>query len=115
EVFAMPSAFANPQHAPGHRLHGLQQRVVARFVLLAAGCFLAIFCHAIQLLDAMLQIVQAITPMTKASRHSAVLRFLRRCSGVMVLLISLPGVFQRCGTARATAQTIPGRWHLPTV
>src|SRR5690606_13606181 len=31
----------------------------------------------------MLQIVQTMTPMTKTSRPRAVLRFLRRCSGVM--------------------------------
>src|SRR5690606_12061757 len=66
-----------------------------------------------QLADTMLQMVQAMTAITKARRARAVLRFLRRCSGVMTF-ISLPEVFQRYGKAPARARTIPDPWRLPT-
>src|SRR5690606_10174700 len=113
EVLAVALASADAEHPPGHSFPRLQERVMPRFALLSV-VFFAIFCHATQLLDAMLQIVQAITPITKARRHRAVLRFLRRCSGVMVMLISLPGVSQRCGRAPAKARSTPDRLHLPT-
>src|SRR5690554_2978195 len=109
----MAFALAYSQHAPGDGPHGLQKGIIAGFCLLRLLRFLAVFCHAVQLPDTMLQIVQAMTPKAKASRHKAVWRFLRRCSGVSVMAISLPEAFQKYGRGRATAPTIPGRLRLP--